>query len=59
MSDSPDTGMESFGKLRSSSATQEKLQYPLGMPAAVLPANGSPAKTAKPNFTFRAHVADV
>lgn len=51
MSHSPDVGIDSLGKLRSSSATQEKLQYPLGMPvAAALPANGSPAKT---ETTFR------
>lgn len=50
VSDSPD--VELLGKLRSSSATQEKLQYPLGMPAAVLPPNSSPAETVNPHFSF-------
>lgn len=36
--------VELLARLRSSSATQEKLQYPLGTPAAVLPPNGSPEK---------------
>ena len=54
-SDSPDVGEVSLGKLRSSSATQEKLQYPLGTSDAVLPADGSPANTANPRLTFRAH----
>lgn len=44
-SDSPD--VESPGKLRSSSATQEKLQYPLGVSAAILPVGCSPAKTER------------
>lgn len=48
-------GTESSGKLRSSSATQEKLQYPLGMLAALPPANGSPAKTANQHYTITAH----
>lgn len=53
MSDSPDMGTESLGKLRSSSATQEKLQYPLGTPAALLPPDGSPAITANAQVTFK------
>lgn len=42
---SPDVREASSGKLRSSSATQEKLQYPFGRPAAVLPTSGSPVQT--------------
>lgn len=45
---SPD--VELLVRLRSSSATQEKLQYPLGTLALVWPSNGSPVKTANPDF---------
>lgn len=48
---SPD--VELLARLRSSSATQEKLQYPLGTPVAVLLPNGSPVKTANPDFNLR------
>ncbi len=56
MSYSPDTGTGSLGKLRLSSATQEKLQYPLGISAAVLPADDPTAKTTNPHHTLE-HVS--
>lgn len=42
--------VELLVRLKSSSATQEKLQYPLGTLATFLPPNGLPVKTANPDF---------
>lgn len=48
---SPD--VELLARLRSSSATQDKFQYPLGTPVAVLLPNGPPVKTENPDFNLR------